>query len=172
MLAGGTTIFIEFLIGKRTTFEPGKIFLNLLRSPTFTIYLVMLIIRSADWRIPEAALALVQPIGIANTFLSMFMIGLFLDFRLPKHTTQTVIKILSLRYGLAFVLFAAFYVLPIPVLLKPVLCLLVFAPIPLFGVINSVIAGMEEEAVGFVSSISFLISMPLMTGVLMLFGLA
>jgi hypothetical protein len=31
---------------------------------------------------------------------------------------------------------------------------------------------MEEEAVGFVSSISFLISMPLMTGVLMLFGLA
>ena len=28
MLAGGTTIFIEFLIGKRTTFEPGKIFLN------------------------------------------------------------------------------------------------------------------------------------------------
>jgi len=172
MLAGGTTIFIEFLIGKRTTFEPGKIFLNLLRSPTFTIYLVMLIIRSADWKIPEAALALVQPIGIANTFLSMFMIGLFLDFRLPKHTTQTVIKILSLRYGLAFVLFAAFYVLPIPVLLKPVLCLLVFAPIPLFGVINSVIAGMEEEAVGFVSSISFLISMPLMTGVLMLFGLA
>ncbi len=68
MLAGGTTIFIEFLIGKRTTFEPGKIFLNLLRSPTFTIYLVMLIIRSADWRILEAALALVQPIGIANTF--------------------------------------------------------------------------------------------------------
>lgn len=56
--------------------------------------------------------------------------------------------------------------------LKPVLCLLVFAPIPLFGVINSVLAGMEEEAVGFVSSISFLISLPLMTLVLILFGLA
>lgn len=172
MLAGGTTVLIEYLLKKRTTFEPGKIILNLLRSPTFTIYLVMLVIRSVRWQLPSAFISIVQPIGLANTFLSMFMIGLFLDFRLPKHTTKTVVNILALRYGSAFVLFGLFYLLPLPTLLKPVLCLLVFAPIPLFGVINSVLAGMEEEAVGFVSSASFLISMPLMTMVLVLFGLA
>ncbi|KPG72972.1 AEC family transporter [Enterococcus sp. RIT-PI-f] len=172
MLAGGTTVLIEYLLKKRTTFEPGKIILNLLRSPTFTVYLVMLVIRSVRWQLPSAFISIVQPIGLANTFLSMFMIGLFLDFRLPKHTTKTVVNILALRYGSAFVLFGLFYLLPLPTLLKPVLCLLVFAPIPLFGVINSVLAGMEEEAVGFVSSASFLISMPLMTMVLILFGLA
>lgn len=172
MLAGGTTVLIEYLLKKRTTFEPGKIILNLLRSPTFTVYLVMLVIRSVRWQLPSAFISIVQPIGLANTFLSMFMIGLFLDFRLPKHTTKTVVNILALRYGSAFVLFGLFYLLPLPTLLKPVLCLLVFAPIPLFGVINSVLAGMEEEAVGFVSSASFLISMPLMTMVLVLFGLA
>ncbi len=172
MLAGGTTVLIEYLLKKRTTFEPGKIILNLLRSPTFTVYLVMLVIRSMRWQLPSAFISVVQPIGLANTFLSMFMIGLFLDFRLPKHTTKTVVNILALRYGSAFVLFGLFYLLPLPILLKPVLCLLVFAPIPLFGVINSVLAGMEEEAVGFVSSASFLISMPLMTMVLILFGLA
>jgi len=152
MLAGGTTVLIEYLLKKRTTFEPGKIILNLLRSPTFTVYLVMLVIRSVRWQLPSAFISIVQPIGLANTFLSMFMIGLFLDFRLPKHTTKTVVNILALRYGSAFVLFGLFYLLPLPTLLKPVLCLLVFAPIPLFGVINSVLAGMEEEAVGFVSS--------------------
>lgn len=172
MLAGGTTVLIEFILKKRTSFEPGKILLNLLRSPTFTVYLLMLLIRSVDWQLPAAFLGLVQPIGLANTFLSMFMIGLFLDFRLPKHTTKTVINILVLRYGSAVVLCSLFYLLPIPMLLKPVLCLLVFAPIPLFGVINAVLAGMEEEAVGFVSSVSFLISMPLMTMVLIIFGLA
>lgn len=172
MLAGGTTVLIEYLLKKLTTFEPGKIILNLLRSPTFTVYLVMLVIRSVRWQLPSAFISIVQPIGLANTFLSMFMIGLFLDFRLPKHTTKTVVNILALRYGSAFVLFGLFYLLPLPTLLKPVLCLLVFAPIPLFGVINSVLAGMEEEAVGFVSSASFLISMPLMTMVLVLFGLA
>lgn len=172
MLAGGTTVLIEYLLKKRTTFEPGKIILNLLRSPTFTVYLVMLVVRSVRWQLPSAFISIVQPIGLANTFLSMFMIGLFLDFRLPKHTTKTVVNILALRYGSAFVLFGLFYLLPLPTLLKPVLCLLVFAPIPLFGVINSVLAGMEEEAVGFVSSASFLISMPLMTMVLVLFGLA
>ncbi|OTN76114.1 hypothetical protein A5886_001191 [Enterococcus sp. 8G7_MSG3316] len=97
MLAGGTTVLIEYILKKRTTFEPGKILLNLLRSPTFTVYLVMLIVRSIDWQLPTAFLGLVQPIGLANTFLSMFMIGLFLDFRLPKHTTKTVINILVLR---------------------------------------------------------------------------
>lgn len=172
MLAGGTTILIEYLIGKRTVFEPGKIILNLLRSPTFTCYLFMLLIRSFGLSLPQGVIQLVQPIGNANTFLSMFMIGLFLDFRLPKHAAATVGKILSLRYGIGLLLFLCFFFLPLPAFLKPVLCLLVFAPIPLFGVINSVLAGMEEEAVGFVSSISFLISLPLMTLVLILFGLA
>jgi predicted permease len=171
MLAGGTTVVIEYIIGKRTIFEPGKIFLNLLRSPTFTCYLVMLLIRGIDFTIPQGLIQLVQPIGNANTFLSMFMIGLFLDFRLPKHATATVVKILGLRYGIASILFLCFFYLPLPLFMKPVLCLLVFAPIPLFGVINSVLVGMEEEAVGFVSSISFLISLPLMTIVLLLFGL-
>ena len=172
MLAGGTTILIEYLIGKRTVFEPGKIILNLLRSPTFTCYLFMLLIRSFGLSLPQGVIQLVQPIGNANTFLSMFMIGLFLDFRLPKHAAATVGKILSLRYGIGLLLFLCFFFLPLPAFLKPVLCLLVFAPIPLFGVINSVLAGMEGEAVGFVSSISFLISLPLMTLVLILFGLA
>ena len=53
MLAGGTTILIEYLIGKRTVFEPGKIILNLLRSPTFTCYLFMLLIRSFGLSLPQ-----------------------------------------------------------------------------------------------------------------------
>ncbi len=118
MLAGGTTILIEYLIGKRTVFEPGKIILNLLRSPTFTCYLFMLLIRSFGLSLPQGVIQLVQPIGNANTFLSMFMIGLFLDFRLPKHAAATVGKILSLRYGIGLLLFLCFFFYLFPLFLE------------------------------------------------------
>jgi hypothetical protein len=38
-------------------------------------------------------------------------------------------------------------------------------------VINSVLAGVKEEVVGFASSISFLLSLPLMTLVVLLLGI-
>lgn len=172
MLAGGTTIFIEFLIGQRTRFEPGRIILNLLKSPSFTCYLLMLVLGLSHITLPLEFIGLIAPIGNANTFLSMFMIGLFLEFRLPQKAKAAVLRILAIRYGLGIFFLLFFYFLPLLPAVKIILCLLMVAPIPLFGVINSVLVGMEEEAVGFVSSVSFLISLPAMTAVLLLFGLA
>ena len=114
MLAGGTTILIEYLIGKRTVFEPGKIILNLLRSPTFTCYLFMLLIRSFGLSLPQGVIQLVQPIGNANTFLSMFMIGLFLDFRLPKHAAATVGKDFEFALWNRFAIISLLFLLPLP----------------------------------------------------------
>ena len=135
------------MIGKRTTFEPGKIF----ESPAFAnVYYL-----SSDADYPQCGLEDSRSgIGACPTnrdrkyvFVHVYD-WLIFGFPLTEahHPNSDQNFKLAVRTGIRAV--RSFYVLPIPVLLKPVLCLLVFAPIPLFGVINSVIAGMEEEAVG------------------------
>jgi hypothetical protein len=74
--------------------------------------------------------------------------------------------VLAIKYGAGLLLVAFFMLLPFPAMIKIVLCLVSVGPIPTFGVINSVAAGMRAEVVGFTSSLSFLISLPLMTSLL------
>ena len=123
----------------------------------------MLSLRILELDLPEAVFQIAQPIADANTFLSMFMIGLFLELRLPKKDLALVGRVLAIKYGAGLLLVAFFMLLPFPAMIKIVLCLVSVGPIPTFGVINSVAAGMRAEVVGFTSSLSFLISLPLMT---------
>lgn len=167
MLAGGTAILIERLNGEGDGFSPLKILKRLFSSVPFTTYFIMLIIRLMDVTLPEIVLSTTSIMGSANTFLSMFMIGLYLDLRLPREFQGIVGKVFAVRYGFGILIALIIYLLPLPDLLTTVLCLLSVGPISTFGVINSVKAGMREEAVGFASSLSFITSFILMTIVIM-----
>ena len=160
MLAGGSNVVIEGISGsveERPSVK--KVLGRLFRSVPFLCYLIEL-------DLPEAFFQIAQPIADANTFLSMFMIGLFLELRLPKKDLALVGRVLAIKYGAGLLLVAFFMLLPFPAMIKIVLCLVSVGPIPTFGVINSVAAGMRAEVVGFTSSLSFLISLPLMTSLL------
>lgn len=170
MLAGGTKVVSDRLTKQNTEISLKKVLRQLFSSVPFSCYVLMLVLRLFSFDLPAVFLTVLEPVADANVFLSMFMIGLYLELRLPRQDRNTVLQLLSLRYvmGLAFVLL--FYLLPIAPLTKTILCLLCVTPVPLFGVVNSVIAGVKEESVGFASSISFLISLPLMTLLLLLIG--
>ena len=170
MLAGGTTVLVDQLVGKNKTFDLKSVLFKLFRSIPYTAYLVMLLLRLGSVDLPSALLTILQPIAGANTFLSMFMIGLYLELRLPKSAQKLVVQNLLLRYGIGLLLIVLFLWLPLPQLVRLVLCLLAVAPIATFNVINAVLAGIEEEIVGFCSSVSFLISLVLMTLVLLFLG--
>lgn len=167
MLAGGSNVVIEGISGsveERPSVK--KVLGRLFRSVPFLCYLIMLSLRILELDLPEAVFQIAQPIADANTFLSMFMIGLFLELRLPKKDLALVGRVLAIKYGAGLLLVAFFMLLPFPAMIKIVLCLVSVGPIPTFGVINSVAAGMRAEVVGFTSSLSFLISLPLMTSLL------
>ncbi|WP_322597302.1 AEC family transporter [Enterococcus sp. HY326] len=166
MLSGGTTIFIDRLEKVKDDFSLLKILKRLFASVPFTTYVLMLLIRLLSINLPAFVLSVTEVAGSANTFLSMLMIGLYLELVLPKAYQKIVVKVLATRYGGGIVMAIIIFLLPIPAMMKTVLCLLCLGPVPTFGVINSVAAGMKAEAVGFASSISFLISFALMTGAL------
>ncbi|MGO3114354.1 AEC family transporter [Enterococcus pseudoavium] len=168
MLAGGSSVVIEGLSGsneKRPNIR--SVFSRLGSSIPFVCYLVMLFIRLFKLDLPQVIFQLAQPIANANTFLSMFMIGLFLELRLPKKDLSLIVRLLAIKYGAGLLLALFFMLLPLPSVIKIVLCLVSVGPITTFGVINSVTAGMRAEVVGFTSSLSFLISLPLMTSLLL-----
>jgi predicted permease len=168
MLAGGSTVVIEGISGSNEKRPSVKNVMGRLgRSVPFLCYLIMLCLRIFEIDLPAAVFQVVEPIANANTFLSMFMIGLFLELRLPKKELSLVWRVLIIKYAGGVLLAALFMFLPLPTIIKAVLCLVSVGPITTFGVINSVTAGMRAEVVGFTSSLSFLISLPLMTSLLL-----
>ncbi|MGO2891423.1 AEC family transporter [Enterococcus devriesei] len=168
MLAGGSNVVIEGLTGSNEERPSTKKVLSRLgHSVPFLCYLIMLFLRMLDVELPTAFFQLAEPIANANTFLSMFMIGLFLELRLPRKDLVLVGRILAIKYGAGLLLGLSFLLLPLPSMIKIVLCLVSVGPITTFGVINSVAAGMRAEVVGFTSSLSFLISLALMTSLLL-----
>ena len=168
MLAGGSNVVIEGISGSNEERPSAKkVIGRLLHSVPFLCYLIMLVLRILKIDLPGELFQLVQPIANANTFLSMFMIGLFLELRLPRKDLALVGRVLAIKYGGGLLLAILFMLLPLPTMIKIVLCLVSVGPIPTFGVINSVAAGMRAEVVGFTSSLSFLISLPLMTSLLL-----
>ena len=110
-----------------------------------------------------------QPVAASNVFLSMFMIGLYLEFRLPKDSIKEVVEVLLLRYGLGAIMITLIAFSPLDNLTKSMLSLLALTPIPLFSIMLAVVSGVKEEVLGFAASISFLVSLPLMTLVLLIF---
>ncbi|WP_303217692.1 AEC family transporter [Enterococcus asini] len=171
MLAGGTTIAVDHLSGKAEKTSFGQILKRLFRNPAFTTYLVMLTLRLLNISLPQTLVTMISPIAASNGFLSMLMIGLYLELRLPRKAMGVVGRSLLLRYGIGLVMVTVLYFLPLPSLMKVVLALAAVSPMPIFNTINAVLAGATEETVGFFSSMSFLLSLPLMMAVVLVFGI-
>lgn len=171
MLAGGTTVAIDALTGRNEKVSIRRILQKLVSTPPFTCYVVMLVIRLLQVELPSQIISVLSPVAAANTFLSMFMIGLYLELRLPRQSLGIVVKALGLRYSIGGGLLLVILTLPISQTVKMILCLLAVTPVPLFSVIHSVAAGVKEEVAGFCSSVSFLLSLVFMTTIVTAFGI-
>lgn len=115
--------------------EGGKVdVLRILKAPLssipFLTHLVMVFLNLNGWNLPGPVVELAGIIGNANAFLAMLMIGV--GFRLSGDRSQigAIVKVLSVRYGLAAVLALAYYfLLPFDLEVRQALVILCFSPI-------------------------------------------
>lgn len=165
MLFGFTPILVDQMTGQnRESVSFGRLLQRLFRSPSFTTYIVMFVLASLNIQLPAPALSIVELFASGNAFLSMFMIGLFLEIRIPREEVSKVVQLLSARYALAIPLAATFYLfLPFTEIVRLSLVLLALAPIGTVATINMVVYGSKSSLAGFVSSISIILSLILMT---------
>lgn len=148
----------------RAVKEGGKPdFLRMLKAPLtsipFLTHLVMVTLNLNGWNLPSPVVELAQIIGNANAFLAMLMIGV--GFKLSGDRSQigSIVRILSVRYGLAAVLaLGIYFLLPFALEVRQTLVILAFAPI---GSAIPVFTGELKGDVGLssaINSISIVIS--------------
>lgn len=165
----GGAFSIASMVKDGSKFSPMRIVRTLFKSVPFILYIVMPVLCLTHIPIPGFITSLAEIVGNANAFLSMLMIGV--GFKLAADKTQIggIVRVLSVRFGFAFI-FAAicYFLLPFSLEVRKALLLLVFSPI---GTAVPAFTGEMKSDVGLssaINSISIICSIIFMVLILLL----
>ena len=126
----GGAFSIASMVKDGSKFSPMRIIRTLLKSIPFILYIVMPILCLTRIPIPGFVTSLAEIVGSANAFLSMLMIGV--GFKLAADKTQIggILRVLSVRFGFAFIFgIICYFLLPFSLDVRKALLLLVFSPV-------------------------------------------
>ena len=112
-------------------FDFKRVFKALSRSVPFLTYLLMVVLNLLHIRVPGMVVECATLIGGANSFMAMFMIGVGFKLTLNDRSQMAkILRILSVRYGVAAILAVIFYfLLPFDIQVRQALVILAFSPI-------------------------------------------
>lgn len=110
-------------------FSIKRVFQALSKSVAFLTCITMMILGMLGITLPSPIIQLAEIVGGANAFIAMLMLGV--GFKLSGDRSQigTIVKILSVRYGVALVLAFVFYHMPLELEARTALMVLAFSPI-------------------------------------------
>lgn len=149
-------------------FSFKRIVKTLSKSVAFLTCLTMMILGLLDITLPAPVIELAEIIGGANAFVAMLMLGVGFKLSGDKSQIGTIVKILAVRYGVAFVLATIFYNLPLELEARTALMILAFSPIgsavPAFTEEMGSDAGLSSA----LNSISILCSIVFMVSILVI----
>jgi predicted permease len=148
----GGAFSVASMVKDGNGFSAKRIVKALSTSVPFVTYLIMVTLNLTHIPLPSPLLSCLQIIANANAFLAMFMLGV--GFNLTGDFTQigTIIRVLSLRYGLSALMAAAvFFLLPFDHEVRSTLVILLFSPI---SAIVPAFTGDLGEDVGLSSAIN------------------
>jgi predicted permease len=165
MVTGGTQAIVESTGKKaRNGFIFREILLVLLKNPPFVVYLLMFILATFGLAIPNSWLIPIKPLANANTLLSIFTIGLFMEFHLPKGKLKLVLKILLSRYVIAaFFAILVYFFAPFQPIIKEILILIFLCPMSFLHMLQATEFGNDKAVTGLTISLSMFISLILMS---------
>lgn len=149
-------------------FSIKRILKALSKSVAFLTCITMVVLGLLGITLPAPVIQLAGIIGNANAFIAMLMLGV--GFKLSGDRTQigTIVKILLVRYGVAFLWATLFYNLPLELEARTALMILAFSPI------GSAVPAFTEEMGGDVglsaalNSISIICSIVFMLAILVI----
>ena len=172
LMCNGTTYAISMNILEGTKgLNLKSIGKTLFKSVPFLTQASLLIACIIGLRIPKEVVTFVTPAANANAFLAMFMIGLMFDSHIEKSQLREISGILIIRYIVTFVAAAAFYfLLPLELPIRQALAITVLAPVGTVSTALAVKAGGDPAMAASANSVSISISIPLILGLLAVFG--
>lgn len=174
MCTGGHYIAITTMVGeegKKTTLR--DIAAKLASSPPLLVYILMIIMLALGIRVPDPIAQICSLTGNANAFVSMFMMGLMFEIHFDRRYFEKAAFVLLRKYAFSIVTaLVCFYCLPFELLVRQVLVLIAFAPIPSLAAIFTENVKGDVGLCSFITSCSFLISSVLLTILIFLMHVA
>lgn len=110
-------------------FSIKRVVKALSKSVAFLTCITMMILGMLGITLPAPVIELAGIVGGANAFVAMLMLGVGFKLSGDKSQIGTIVKILTVRYGVALVLAIIFYNLPIELEARTALMVLAFSPI-------------------------------------------
>lgn len=147
------------VVNKKEGFNVKEVIKKLLSSIPFDTYMFIFIISIFHIEIPKFIQDVTLRIGSANTFLSMLMVGILLDFKIKRNEIKDVFNIIIMRNIIAIILsLCVWFYIPIPELPKKMLIICLFTPATSVSPIFSLQCGYKKDMPAMVGSISILLS--------------
>lgn len=141
-------------------------------TPPFVVYVAATLWATFVGAIPGWIIKLASPVGAANAFVAMFMIGLLLEVKTKGAELRTVISTLAARYAASCALALLFYFYtPFPLVTRQILALIAFSPVSTLCPIFTEKCGGDVGMASFTGAISIMISVVAMTSCMVLMGI-
>ena len=139
----GGAYSISAMVKDGCGFSVRRIVKALATSVPFMCYLTMLLVNLLKLQVPEFVLSFAGIGSNANAFMAMLMIGVGFKLEANRDQIKTVVRLLSIRYGVAFILSLLCYnLLPFALEVRQALVILLCSPI------GSAVPGFTEELKG------------------------
>lgn len=139
----GGAYSIAAMVKDGTGFSVKRLVTALAKSVPFVCYVSMLVLNLLKLQVPEFVLNFAGIGSNANAFMAMLMIGVGFKLEANRDQIRTVVRLLSIRYGVAFVLSVLCYnLLPFALEVRQALVILLCSPI------GSAVPGFTEELKG------------------------
>ena len=141
-----------------------QILKGFLTSVPFDVYLLMIVVMIFSIHIPAFVPTLLQPMAEANSFCSVFMVGMLMDLPRTGKDVGSVLRVLGWRLPLG-VLFAAacWFLLPFDASARKTAVMLSLAPTAVFSTLFTDRVLGNAKLAGFTLSVTAVISIVLMT---------
>lgn len=110
-------------------FSIKRVIKALSKSVAFLTCITMMILGLLGITLPDSIIQLADIVGGANAFIAMLMLGVGFKLSGDKSQIGKIVKILSVRYGVALILAIIFYNLPVELEARTALMVLAFSPI-------------------------------------------
>ena len=165
----GVSYSIAAMVQRGEKFSVVKILRDLCKSVPFITYITMALLALLHVRLPSPITEFAGLVGNANAPMAMLMLGV--GFKISGNSSQihSLVKILSVRYGVAVaVSLGCFFLLPLGLETRQTLALLAFSPIASAAPAFTGELGGDSGLASAVNSLSIVISLVCIVGVLLL----
>jgi len=163
-LGGAYSLAAMVKDGKGFSFK--RILKALATSVPFVTYVIMVTMNLTKIPVPGFVVSCAELIAGANAFMAMLMIGVGFKLQSCREHTGTIVRLLSIRYGIALVFALVFYyALPFALEVRQALVILAFSP---FG---STVPGFTGELGGDVNLSSAMNSIAMVISIVIIVSL-